>query len=111
MLQPPASVRPVMLKRACTPPSRIVLVGGLAYLNLASRIGPLGVTKAGTTFVAPSLVAIATWGLTAGLEPPTAGCIWHPAQLSRLNRGPRPASVPAITPVTEPTSSKASSPR
>src|SRR5207302_10970936 len=47
-----------------------------------------------------------TWGLplvpsgliksAAGLEPPTAGNIWHPAQESRLNLGPKP-SVTAST--------------
>ena len=85
--QPAASVRPAMVNRSWTPPSR---VRSALNLNRASRTGPLGVMKEGTTFFAPSFVATAIWGLTDGLEPPVVGCTWHPPQLSRLNRGPRP---------------------
>lgn len=56
----------------------------------------------------PSFVATAIWGLTAGLEPPMSGCAWQPAQLSRLNRGPRPASVSEMDPWTDATSWKTS---
>src|SRR5207249_2567209 len=52
-------------------------------------------------------------GFTDGLVPPTAGCAWQPAQLSRLNLGPRPGSVssPSIVPPwTDCTSLKASRP-
>ncbi len=38
----------------------------------------------------------------AGLEPPTAGKAWQPAQLLRLNRGPRPTPAsPGTVPETE----------
>src|SRR5947209_8377591 len=61
ILQAGASVRPVMVERSCTPPSRMVLVGGFAYLNLASLTGPLEEMKneMGAGFVAPFLVATA----------------------------------------------------
>src|SRR5205823_12353392 len=59
ILQPGASVRPVMVKRSCTPPSRMVLVGGFANLNLASLTGPFREMKNGGVFVAPFLVATA----------------------------------------------------
>src|SRR5580704_9447769 len=58
--------------------------------------------NAGTVLVAPYNVATAICGLTAGLLPPREGCAWHPAQLLRLKRGPRPASgAPGCVPLTE----------
>src|SRR5438309_10776424 len=45
----------------------------------------------GAAWVAPFAVANATWGVTAGLVPPTAGCIWQPPQLPRFIVGPRPS--------------------
>src|SRR5437588_5647365 len=99
--QPDASWRPAIVKSACTPPSRIVFVGGSTYLYLASRTGPFSVMKYGSVFVALSLRATANWGLIPGLDPPLAGCAWQPTQLSILNRGPSPASVPAIVPSTD----------
>src|SRR3954463_1978204 len=74
MLHPGASARPVMVKRAWTPPSRIVFVGGFVYLNRASRIGPSAVMNDGGTLDAPWFFATATCGLTRGADPPTAGC-------------------------------------
>src|SRR5580658_7453454 len=52
--------------------------------------------KDGTLFCAPSNIATATSGFVDGLVPPTVGWAWQPAQLFRLNRGPRP--VPLIVP-------------
>jgi hypothetical protein len=46
---------------------------------------------------APNAVAISTFGLTAGLVPPAAGCEWHPTQLSRLKRGPSPLPTPSAS--------------
>src|SRR5262249_25178602 len=43
--------------------------------------------------VAFILVANATCGFTTGLVPPTAGCAWHPAQLSRFIIGPSPSAT------------------
>src|SRR5262245_1052142 len=47
----------------------------------------------GTLLIAPNALASGTWGLSLGLLPPTAGWVWHPAQLSRLKRGPRPSAT------------------
>src|SRR5262249_34181847 len=88
MLQPAASERPVITKRACTPPSGVP--SGLRTKR-ASRTGPLAVMNDGTTFLAPCAVATATRGLVVGLEPPAASWEWQPAQLSRLKRGPKPS--------------------
>ena len=92
ILQPEAfaepSLRPLITKRSWTPPS---------LLNRASRIGPLRVMNEGTVFLAPDAVAIATWGLTDGLLPPSAGWIWQPPQLSRLNRGPSPLARASVS--------------
>src|SRR6185295_17119504 len=49
-------------------------------------------------------------GFNLGLDPPTPGNLWHPAQLSRLKRGPSPSSVSGIVPSTEATSANASWP-
>src|SRR5882762_7148573 len=87
ILQPVASVRPVITKRSCTPPSAVPF-GFL--MKRASRMGPFAVMKDGTVLVAPALAAIAGSGLVAGLVPPIAGCEWHAVQLSALKRGPRP---------------------
>src|SRR3989442_1184202 len=67
MLQPGASGRPVIVKRSCTPPSRVPL-----ELNLkrASRTGPSLVMKNGTWLGA---VATVDLGFVNGLVPPTAG--------------------------------------
>src|SRR6266404_1659228 len=90
MLQPGASERPVMTKRACTPPSGVP--SGLRTKR-ASRIGPFAVMKDGTVFLAPISVAAATCGLVGGLDPPTAGCAWHPPQPVILKRGPNPLAT------------------
>src|ERR1700730_6787838 len=74
MLQPAASLRPVMTKRSCTPPS---LVPFGFRLKRASRTGPFLVINHGTTFFAPLRVAILIDGFRAGLDPPEAGCEWH----------------------------------
>src|SRR5258705_3906821 len=94
MLQPAASERPVITNTACTPPSG---VPSRLRTKRASRTGPLAVTNDGTTFLAPCAVATATWGLVAGLEPPTAGCEWQPVHPSRLNRGPKPSATPSTS--------------
>ena len=67
---PVSSTRPLMTKSAWTPPSRVP--SGL-NLKRASRTGPWLLMNEGTTFFAPNAVAMPTWGLTAGLVPPTAG--------------------------------------
>src|SRR5580704_3991337 len=73
MLQPGASLRPVMTKRLCTPP--LLLPSGFR-LKRASRMGPFGVMNHGTTFLAPANVATPIKGFRAALDPPTAGCEW-----------------------------------
>src|SRR5712671_3684140 len=85
MLQPGASERPLMTKRSWTPPSGVP--SGLRTKR-ASRTGPVAVMKDGAVFLAPAAVATATCGLVGGLDPPAAGCAWHPPQPSRLKRGP-----------------------
>ena len=86
----------------------------MAFLmKRASRVGPFGVMKGGTEFVAPSSVARATCGFgtgfcglrSPGLEPPAAGCAWHIAQLFPLNVGPSPTPASSV-PETESTSWK-----
>ena len=103
--------RPVRVKSACTPPSRVA--SGFST-NLASRTGPSSVMNDGTRSLPPSLLANATWGLGTlpnggvpncgfGLVPPSAGWIWQPPQLSRFIRGPRPSATAS-------TSAKSSAP-
>src|SRR5216684_7122443 len=87
---PGASARPAIVKRSWTPPSG---VPSAFFTNLASRTGPFGVINDGTVLVAPFTVANATWGFTAGLVPPTAGCKWQPPQLPRFIVGPRPSAT------------------
>src|SRR5215475_14515984 len=58
MLQPGASVRPVMTNRLCTSPSLTPLV---LRLNRASRTGPFCVMNHGTVFFAPFKVATAEY--------------------------------------------------
>src|ERR1700689_765968 len=74
MLQPAASLRPVITKRSCTSPS---LVPFGFRLKRASRTGPFGAMNHGTTFFAPLRVATAIKGLLGGLDPPAAGCAWQ----------------------------------
>ena len=83
MLQPVASVRPVITKRSCTSPSALPLV----FLNRASRTGPFCVMNHGTVFFAPFKVAIAIKGFCAELVPPAAGCEWQDKHWLELNRG------------------------
>src|SRR5438105_128560 len=57
-------------------------------------MGPLMLRKDGTVLPGAIVGARTTWGLfVGGLDPPTAGKMWHPAQESRLNLGPRPSST------------------
>src|SRR5258706_6652691 len=100
-----ASGRPLMTNRSWTPPS---------VENRTSRTGPFPL-RIGTVVVTRASWAAEdsagfVWGFTEGLDPPTAGCLWQPAQLSRLKRGPNPASVPGTLPVTDATSLNESSP-
>src|SRR5215831_5288716 len=88
MLHPGASVRPLMTKRSCTPPSGVP--SGL-FTNRASRTGPSAVMKDGRTLNGGFLKL--TCGFGDGLLPPTAGCRWQPEHWSRLNRGPKPAAT------------------
>ena len=68
-----ASVRPVMVNSACTPPSGLP---SALLTKRASRTGPLAADeRRHRVLVAPSLRANATCGLTAGLVPPMAGCV------------------------------------
>src|SRR6185295_5612176 len=69
---PVESTRPLMTNSACTPPSREP--SGL-NLKRASRTGPCSRRNEGTVLRAPNAVATATCGFTAGLVPPTAGCV------------------------------------
>src|SRR4051812_27920955 len=91
---------------------------GDALTKRASRTGPSGVMNGGTTLVAPSSVASATWGFgtgfcglfNPGLDPPIAGCAWQSEQLLPLNVGPRPVpGSPGMVPDTDATSLKISS--
>src|SRR5215469_12545275 len=70
MLQPTASLRPVMVNNACTSPSGVPLE---LRLKRVSRMGPLAVINQGTAFLAPLRVAIVIRGFAAGLVPPPAG--------------------------------------
>ena len=94
MLQPAASVRPVITKRASTPLSGVP-VG--FRLKRASRIGPLFVRNHGNVFFAPLSSATAIKGFEAGLVPPTAGCKWHDEHWLELKRGPSPLLSPPVT--------------
>src|SRR6202049_404197 len=87
MSHPAASLRPVMTKRLCTPPSLVPF--GLR-LKRASRMGLFCVMNHGTTFFAPLRVAIPMRGFDAGLDPPAAGCEWQDKHWFELKRGPRP---------------------
>src|SRR5262245_13639337 len=87
---PVESTRPLITNKACTPPSGEP--SGF-FTKRASRTGPFALIKAGTVSVPPSLLANATWGLTDGLDPPAAGWIWQPPQLSRFILGPRPSGT------------------
>src|SRR5215469_10796010 len=93
MLQPGASLRPVITKMSCTPPSATPLL----FLNRASRTGPFGAVNHGTAFFAPSSVATAIKGFCAGLEPPMFGCEWHEKHWFELKRGPSPLFEPPCT--------------
>src|SRR5215469_4538423 len=83
MLQPGASLRPVITKRVCTLPSGTPLL----FLKRASRIGPLDVMNHGTVFVAPFKWATSGRGFCAGLVPPIAGCEWQAKHWLELKRG------------------------
>jgi len=87
MVQPGASVRPLMTNRSCTPPSG---VPSRLRTKRASRTAPVVVMNDGTPFLARSNVAIATCGSVRGFVPPTAGGAWQPEQLFMLNPGPKP---------------------
>src|ERR1700720_1164096 len=93
MLQPVASVRPVITKRLWTSPSALPLL----FLNRASRTGPFCVMNHGTVFLAPFKVATAIKGFCAGLVPPPAGCEWQDKHWLELKRGPRPLFAPPVT--------------
>src|SRR5204862_3894218 len=68
------SLRPLMTKRSCTPPSGLP---SAFFTNRASRTGPVAVMNDGTVFFAPLRVAAAICGLVAGEVPPVAGNAWH----------------------------------
>src|ERR1700676_1728310 len=90
MLQPGASVRPVITKMSCTEPSLTPLL----FLNRASRTGPFCVTNHGTVFLAPFKVATAIKGFCARLVPPASGCEWQDRHWLELKRGPSPLLAP-----------------
>src|ERR1035438_3698409 len=92
MLQPGASLRPVITKRSCTSPSAAPLL----FLNRASRTGPFCVMNHGSVFFAPFKVATANSGFRAGLDPPALGCEWQEKHWLELKRGPRPLFVPLV---------------
>src|SRR5262249_12519539 len=79
------SARPAIVKRACTPPSG---EPSAFLMNRASRIGPFAVMKEVTVFPGAMVEGAVNWGLVRGLDPPTAGWAWQPAQELRLKRGP-----------------------
>ena len=84
ILQPGASVRPVMTKMACTSP---LLVPSGLRLKRASRTGPFCVMNHGTTFFAPLRAAIAIKGFRGGLEPPGPGWEWQDRALVGIEAG------------------------
>src|SRR6516164_9487299 len=100
MTHPAASVRPVIVNSACTPPSVVCVTLPLetAKGKRASRTGPSAVTKNGIALDAPFAVPAAICGFgpmlgyseVEGLVPPVAGCAWQLLQLFELNVGPRP---------------------
>src|SRR6516165_7413762 len=94
MLQPTASLRPVMTNRSCTSPS--LLPSGL-FLNRASRTGPFCAMNQGIMFFAPLSVDTAIRGFIAGLVPPGPGCEWQERQALELKRGPSPLLAPPVT--------------
>src|SRR5579864_2845767 len=94
MLQPAASLRPVITKRLCTPP---LLVPFGFNLKRASRMGPFCAMNQGTVFLAPLRVAIPIKGFRAGLDPPAAGCAWQDKHWLELKRGPSPLLLPPPT--------------
>src|SRR5947209_12577942 len=67
-------------------------------------MGPLMLRNGGMELPGAMDAASTTCGLLAGgLDPPTAGKAWHPAQESRLNRGPSPsATVSAVLNLSKP---------
>src|SRR5881227_2270119 len=93
MLQPGASLRPVITKRAWTLPSGTPLL----FLKRASRTGPFGAMNHGTVFFAPLSVATAIKAFCAGLVPPMFGCEWHEKHWFELKRGPSPLFEPPCT--------------
>src|SRR5260370_30109587 len=84
MLQPGASVRPVITKTSCTSPSLTPLA---LRLNRASRTGPFCVMNQGTVFFAPFKLATAIKGFCAGLDPPAFGCEGQERHWLELKRG------------------------
>src|SRR5271168_1953128 len=84
-LQLPASERPETVNRSSTPPlGALVFTLPLALKKKgkrASRMGPVAVRKVGMVLVEPLAIPVemaVNSRLFAGLEPPTAGCEWHP---------------------------------
>ena len=73
MLQAPASLRPVITNRLCTPPS------GTPFdcTKRASRTGPFCASNHGIWLSAPCALTTLNSGLLAGLEPPTYGWAWQ----------------------------------
>src|SRR5436853_1787761 len=69
-LHPSASDRPLMVNKACTPPSGEP--SGLRRKR-ASRTGPSLERNHGMVLFACIAVASAIWGFVLGLDPPTAG--------------------------------------
>src|SRR5580692_9431038 len=94
MLQPEASLRPVITKMSCTSPS---FFPSEFRLKRASRTGPFGAMNHGTVFFAPFKLATAGRGLCGGLEPPPLGCEWQERHWLELKRAPRPLLVPLVT--------------
>src|SRR6516164_7411124 len=94
ILQPGASLRPVITNIACTSPSAAPLE---PRLKRASRMGPFAVMNHGTEFLAPLSVATAISGFRAGLDPPAAGWAWQDRHWFELNRGPSPLFWPPVT--------------
>jgi hypothetical protein len=74
--------------------STVGLSGRQVFDESVSRTGPLAVIKLAIAVSCPE-GATETWGLLAGLDPPTAGCAWQLEQLVELNRGPSPCGTPS----------------